>query len=188
MKILAISGSPRKKNIYNMIKTVLRAAEVFSEIMFLEDRYIMPCNDCRSCHDVHRCILKDDMAAIYDKLEKTDIIILGSPTYFHNVSGSMKNFMDRCLPFYFSRELEGKKAVLLASGNFDDQLEFDGSGKCKWHNEEVKSVKRCLKSMEYFCEILGLEVFGNIYALHDNWKEKETELKNLGNKLSKIKS
>ncbi len=183
MRILAISGSPRKKNIYNMIKTVLETAGGFYEMEVLKEKNIMPCNDCRSCHNVHKCILRDDMAEIYDKLKKADIIVLGSPTYFHNVSGPMKNFMDRCLPFYFSRKLEGKKAILLASGNFEDQLELDKDGKCKWHKEEQESVKRCLKSMEYFCEILGIKIVGSVYALHDDWKGKEKELTRIGKKI-----
>ncbi len=77
----------------------------------------------------------------------------------------------------------GKKTVLLTSGNFNDQLEFNESGKCKWHEEEVESVKRSLKSMEYFCDCLGLEVAKSIYVLHDNWKEKRKELIEFGNKL-----
>lgn len=180
MRIIAISGSPRKKNTYNMIKTVLSSTKGECEKIILKEKNIMPCNDCRSCHNVHKCILKDDMAEIYDKLKKADIIVLGSPTYFHNVSGPMKNFMDRCLPFYFSRKLEGKKAILLTSGNFEDQLESDKDGKCKWHRKEIESVKRCLKSMEYFCEIIGLEVVGKVYALHDDWKDKEKELIRFG--------
>lgn len=188
MKILAISGSPRKKNTYSMIKTVLDFTEGDCETIILTEKNILPCNDCRNCHKSNSCVLEDDMNKIYRKLKSADVILLASPTYFHNVSGPMKNFMDRCLPFYFSREFEGKRAILLTSGNFEDQLDFDKEGKCKWHNEEMESVKRCLKSMEYFCDILGLEVIGKVYALHDSWKEKEKELTELGNKLSKIKS
>jgi len=184
MKILAICASPRKRNTYNMIETVLNSAKGECEMIFLKERKIESCNDCRSCHGVNKCIINDGMDEIYNKLEKTDIIVLGSPTYFHNVSGPMKNFMDRCLPFYFSRKLEGKRSILLTSGNFNDQLELDKNGKCKWHNDEIKSVRKCLKQMEYFCEILGLKVVGNLYALHDDWRTKEAELIKLGRKIS----
>lgn len=184
MKILAICASPRKRNTYNMIETILNSAKGECEIIFLKERKIESCNDCRSCHGVNKCKINDDMDETYNKLEKTDIIVLGSPTYFHNVSGPMKNFMDRCLPFYFSRELEGKRVILLTSGNFEDQLEFEKDGKCKWHAEEEESVKRCLRSMEFFCDILGLKVIGSVYALHDSWREKERELVELAKKIS----
>lgn len=144
----------------------------------------MACSDCRRCHKKHGCILEDDMAEICHKLIKADIIVLGSPTYFHNVSGPMKNFMDRCLPFYFSGKLKGKKAILLTSGNFEDQVELDRDGKCKWHKEEIESVERCLKSMEYYCKILGIRVVGKAYALHDDWKTKEKELAELSQAIS----
>jgi multimeric flavodoxin WrbA len=183
MKILGILGSPRKKNTYNMLKTVLETADGEHEIIFLKDKNISPCRDCRNCHKNHQCIIKDGMAEIYEKLIKTNCVIFGSPTYFHNVSGIMKNFMDRCLPFYFSRKLESKKAILLTSGNFEDKLRFDKNGKCRWHKEEIVSAKRCLKSMEYFCEVLGLRTIGSIFALHDDWKEKEKQLIKLGKKI-----
>lgn len=183
MKILAISGSPRRMNTYNMIKTVLSSTKGECEKIILKEKNIISCNDCRTCHTVNKCILKDDMVSIYDKLEKAEIIVLGSPTYFDNVSGSMKNFMDRCLPYYFSRKLEGKKAILLTSGNFEDQVELDKDGKCKWHKEEMESAKKCLKSMEYFCKILGIKIIGKVYALHDDWEMKESKLICLGKRL-----
>jgi len=185
MKILGISGSPRKKNTYYMLKTVLEAAGCEYEIILLKNKNILSCKDCRNCHKTHKCATQDVMQEIHKKLLDADCIVFGSPTYFHNVSGLMKNFMDRCLPFYFSRKLERKKTALLTVGNFEDELEFDKNGKCKWHKEETSSVKKCLKSMEYFCEVLGLEVIGEVYALHDDWKGEERKLTELGKNLFK---
>ncbi len=85
MKIMAILGSPRKANTYNMIKTVVGPAVGECEIIVLKEKNIMACSDCRSCHKKHGCSLEDDMAEICDKLIKADIIVLGSPTYFHHV-------------------------------------------------------------------------------------------------------
>lgn len=185
MKLLAIISSPRKKNTYNMAKTVLEKIGGDYEIILLKDKIIKPCGDCRNCHAAFKCEVKDDMEEIYKKLEKADIIIFASPTYFHNVSGLMKNFMDRCLPFYFSRKLEDKKAILLTVGGFKDMLEFDESGNCLWHKEEKESVRRCLKSMEYFCDCLGIKVVGSVYALHDDWKDEKDELIKLSEELQK---
>jgi len=184
MKILGISASPRKKNTYNMMKTVLEAAGGEHEIIFLKDKNILSCNDCRNCHKTYKCAINDDMKEIRKKLAEANFIIFSSPTYFHNVSGLMKNFMDRCLPFYFSRKLEGKKAILLTAGGFQNYLEFDKSGKCLWHKEEKMCVKRCLKSIKYFCDCLGIKVIESEYALHDDWKGKKMELVKLGKKIN----
>ena len=183
MKALGIVGSPRVKNTYNMTKTVLKKTGFDYEIILLKDKNIKPCNDCRNCHKTFKCEIEDDMQEICKKLEDANMIVLASPTYFHNVSGSMKNFMDRCLPFYFSKKLQNKKVVLLTSGGFEDLLEFDKNGKCLWHEQEKECVKRCLKSMEYFCECLDIKVVENVYALHDDYKETQNELKKIGRNL-----
>ncbi|MCK4892121.1 MAG: hypothetical protein KAS78_05625, partial [Candidatus Pacebacteria bacterium] len=75
------------------------------------------------------------------------------------------------LPFYFSKKLKDKKAVLLASGGFKNMLKFDKNGKCLRHDQEKECAKRCLKSMGYFCECLDIKVIKSIYALHDDYKK-----------------
>ena len=157
-----------------MTKTVLEKTGFDYEIILLNDYDINSCNDCRNCHTTFECKIKDDMQEIYKKLETANIIVFSSPTYFHNVSGLMKNFMDRCLPFYFSKKLQGKKTILITSGGFKDCLEFNKDGKCLWHDQEKEAVRRCLESMKYFCECLEIEVIKSVYALHDNWKVKYT--------------
>ena len=76
MNIIGISGSPRKQNTYYMLKTLLEATDQPFEIINLSELKIGSCNDCRSCHQSHQCIISDDMLEIYKNLEKTDKIIL----------------------------------------------------------------------------------------------------------------
>ena len=183
MKILGISGSPRERNTCYMLKTVLNATNHEYELISLKNKNIQPCCDCRYCHKNYKCTLNDDMQELYDKLLNADIIILGSPTYFSNVTGIMKIFMDRCLPFYFSRKLKNKKTGVVTVGNFEKYLEFDEKGNCKWHKEEESSVLKCLRNLETFCNHLGLKIIGSVYVLHSNPKEKKEELIQLGKKL-----
>lgn len=185
MKVIGISGSPRNQNTYNIIKTILEISGFDYEIIFLKDKNIKPCKDCRKCHKTYKCGIKDDMQNICDKLTKAECIVFGSPTYFHNVSGIFKNYMDRCLPFYLSEKLKGKKAVLVTSGGFENTLEFNKNGKCKWHKKEKEAVKRCLKSMEYFCELLGIEVVDKVYSLHDDYRGYINKAEAVGKKLKK---
>lgn len=53
-------------------------------------------------------IIKVDEAVV-DKLLDSDIILLGSPTYFGNVSGAMKAFMDSFAPHWTNAAFWGKK-------------------------------------------------------------------------------
>lgn len=186
MKIIGIGGSPRDKRTNYMLRKVLEASGKEYELILLKDKKINSCLACKKCKGTFNCVQNDDMKEIRDKIKVADILVLGSPTYFSCVSGLMKNFMDRCLPFYFSQELKGKKAMLLTVGGFKSDLEFDENGKCKWHDEEIESVTRCLDSMRYFCEILGMKVVGKKYAIHGAPEEKETELISLGKKLTNL--
>jgi len=167
MKIIGISGSPRDKNTNCMLRTVLDATNQKYELILLKDKKIQPCNACRKCSGTNNCVINDDMQEIYDKLSEADIIVLGSPTYFDNVTGIMKNFIDRCLPFYAARELEGKKVALVAVGNDDDN-----------------SVKGCIRALEGFCKHMRLQIVESVYATHDNTQAKEEELIQLGEKLT----
>jgi len=186
MKIIGISGSPRKQNTYYMVKTILEATKQDYELILLSEKNIKPCMDCKKCHKTHRCAQQDDIQEIHQKLIRADGIVLGSPTYFDNVSGTMKNFMDRCLPFcsyLFSKELQGKNAALVAVGNFEEYIEFDEEGKSKWEKEETKSVLNCLRALENFSRIVGFNVIGKVYATQSNPKTKQKDLIHLGKKL-----
>lgn len=189
--IIGISGSPRDKNTNYMLRTVLNAAGCEYELIVLKDKDIKPCNACGGCYKTHKCVVNDDMQELFKKLLKADIIVLGSPTYFDNVSAWLKIFMDRCLPFYFSRGLEGKKVGLVAVGNFrKGEVKFLDN----WDPEQAKknpimkkmmqeTVQKCINSMENFCKQLGLKIVGSVYAINSEPELEKDKLIELGRKL-----
>jgi len=186
MKIVAISGSSRPKHTDFMIKTFLDACEGESEVFYLRDLNIDFCKNCKYCHKSFECRKSDDMVKIYPKLKEADVIVLASPTYFDNVSGLMKNFMDRCAPFYFSQELKGKKVVLLSVGGFKEYVPFDKEGNCEWCDEDddcTKTVQKCIDAMKSFCFHLGMEVVGEVGAIHGSPEDKVGELEELAKKI-----
>ena len=99
VNILAIIGSPRKNgNINKIAKEILKGANENGhkiELINLYDYDIKPCLGCWSCVQKENCIIEDDFEAIFNKIKNADIIVLGSPVYWANVSGMMKNFFDR---------------------------------------------------------------------------------------------
>ncbi|MCL0037889.1 flavodoxin family protein [Thermodesulfovibrionales bacterium] len=114
MKILAINGSHRKgKNTARMLEITLEAAEsqgVETELLEITDLNIKPCISCNKCLFKPECnIQDDDMTEIYEKLKRADGILIGSPVYFFNVTGRLKDFMDRSRPLHMTANyLEGK--------------------------------------------------------------------------------
>lgn len=186
MKILGICGSPRKVNTYYMVKTVLEAGGGDNELISLADLNISQCRDCKECHKSFVCVQNDDMQELHRKMKEADYIVLGSPTYFDNVSGLMKTFMDRCVPFYFSEKLKEKKVILLSVGNMKEYLEFDSEGKSKWAEEEEMSVLRCLEALENFSKIVGFEVIGKLGVTQSNPRARRNELVELGRRIVKV--
>ncbi|MCG0277793.1 MAG: flavodoxin family protein [Thermanaeromonas sp.] len=114
MKILAINGSHRKgRNTAKMLETVLeevRSLGAETELLELSDYNIKPCRACNHCLRVIECSIEDDdMKLIADKMLAADAIVLGSPVYISNVTGLMKNFMDRTRWLHMCRNtLQGK--------------------------------------------------------------------------------
>ena len=105
MKILAVNGSPRGEgsNTQIMLKAFLKGAAsegADTEIILLSEKTIHPCKGCWACwvKTPGKCIQKDDMGEILEKLWASDLLLFASPLYVDCVSGLMKNFMDRMLP------------------------------------------------------------------------------------------
>lgn len=102
MKVVAIMGSPTGKGagykVVKMIEERMKAlGDVELEYLFLKGADLRPCMGCFNCvaKGEDKCPLKDDRAAIEQKLLAADGIILSSPVYVLNVSWLMKNFIDR---------------------------------------------------------------------------------------------
>ena len=99
MKILGINGSGRPDgNTAVLVNAVLNgAAEAGAETSLLQLAHmtIAGCKSCNLCKAEHRCVLNDDMTRFYDLAPETDVLVLGSPIYFDQITGQMKTFFDR---------------------------------------------------------------------------------------------
>ncbi len=121
-KIEIFIGSPRKNGNTNtlaeMLISELDKSKITGNISFLYDFDIKPCVDCRGCKRGNmECLLKDDMADLYERIENCDILILATPIYWFGPSGQMKLFLDRFRPWYGNKRLAGKYfASLLPAG------------------------------------------------------------------------
>lgn len=99
MKILYISGSPRKEsNTDYLLRRVQE--EAHGEFIKLTDYSIEPCNSCWGCVESGSCALDDDMRnTITPKLLSADVLVIGTPVYFNNVTAQLKAFIDRTWAF-----------------------------------------------------------------------------------------
>lgn len=65
------------------------------EAVYLNDYEIADCVGCEACKTTFECVIRDDMQKIYAKILEADGVVIGSPTYFYNVTGIIKNMIDR---------------------------------------------------------------------------------------------
>ena len=102
MKAIAINGSPRQGgNTEAMLKKVLEQLETAgwsTEYVQVGGKPVRGCLACMKCVEKRngRCIIESDV--VNDCLEKmytADAIILGSPTYFADVTSELKALIDR---------------------------------------------------------------------------------------------
>lgn len=102
MKVVGFNGSPRKDgNTSILINYAFRELEkegVETELVQLSGSGIHGCIACYECfaNKDQRCAVKNDPANEYiEKMLGADGIILGSPTYFYDVTAEMKALIDR---------------------------------------------------------------------------------------------
>ena len=125
MKILAIIGSARKKgNVELLLDKTLEAAKVTNPSIEVEKIYpykinFLPCQECGGCDETGICIYKDDMQAVYAKINEADIIIVASPIFFGSLPAPIKALIDRHQCAWVAKEVlkktkpKPKKGVLL---------------------------------------------------------------------------
>lgn len=102
MKVVGINGSARKDgNTALAIKTVfaeLERAGIETELIQLAGKPVRGCAACYTCFKQQnkKCVFDNDIInECITKMAEADGIILGSPTYFADVSAEMKALIDR---------------------------------------------------------------------------------------------
>lgn len=102
MKVVAFNCSPRANgNTAHMIATVLKVLEdhgIETEMVQVGRNDLHGCRACQGCsrNKDMRCVLSDDMLNdCIEKMVSADGIIIGSPTYFSDLTTEAKALIDR---------------------------------------------------------------------------------------------
>ena len=63
------------------------------------------CTGCRSCHETAECVLpKDGADRLMEEIDAADVIVCVSPSYWADIPGQFKAFIDRCTPWCDTHE------------------------------------------------------------------------------------
>ena len=142
MKVIAINGSPRKGwNTDTLLKKALdgaASAGAETEMVYLYDLKFRGCVSCLACKlqkepRPNRCVLRDDLTAVLDKVHEADAVILGSPIYFSEITGEARSFLERFLFQYlnyddYTKPLSPRKKTALVFTMNISEAKFDDFG------------------------------------------------------------
>lgn len=102
MKAICIVGSPREQGstafLVDRVIDGMRARGIEATVYVLGALRIGYCDGCRTCETSRKCVIRDDMDALLNGILEADIVLLASPSYWGDVTGQMKVFIDRSLP------------------------------------------------------------------------------------------
>ena len=121
MKILGISGSPRKEGTsggMKLIQTVLENTGVEYEIISLRNKSINGCIACLGCVKDNICKVEDDLKPLREKIVAADAYVIGAPNYYSGLNALTHAFLERWFQFRHQtgRTLWGKLAVAVGVG------------------------------------------------------------------------
>ena len=154
MKALIINCSPVRDGATPAI--VEMAAEALGnrygvKSICIDDYHFGFCRGCRACHTAARCVLDDDVPRILAEFEGADVILCVSPSYWADIPGQFKAFIDRCTPWCNTHEPHarisaGKKgcAIVLRTG------------------PNMKECARVIESIEHFYGHLEIQPCGGL--------------------------
>lgn len=105
--VVLLNGSPRRNgNTSTLVDEARRTAETAGAQVLRFDLAFLSISPCRACEDCFidgRCVIHDEMDALYDALERADAVIVASPIYFSGMSAYAKMAVDRCQALWARR-------------------------------------------------------------------------------------
>ena len=134
MKILFINGSPnRNGNTATLADALLRGKE--HETLQLTDYRI---------GSYGQKFEDDKLDEVIAKMKEAEVVVIGSPLYWHNICGSVRNMLDRFYGLIKNGEFSGRKLYFL----------FQGASPEKWMLEAGEYT------MNRFAKLYGFEYAG----------------------------
>lgn len=157
MKTLIFNGSPKKNGdtvaLLNILKT-----EIDGKINQIDTYFcnIKPCVDCRYCWEHPSCSIKDEMQNVFSLIDKADNIVIASPIYFSELSGSLLSALSRLQYLYVSKHFRNDNILTKKKRNGIIILSGGGDGSPK----KAEDTATCL------LHHMGAEVIGTVCS-HD---------------------
>lgn len=143
-QILFVNGSPnRNGHTAAMAKRLLAGKDY--ETLNLIDYKIYPLGQ----------IFEDDQfESVMQKMQEADVLVMGSPVYWHSMTGQFRTMLDRIYESPLRRLLKGKELYFL----------FQGAG------PSSSMLEAGNYTMNIFCRLFGLKYQGMATSMRDTEK------------------
>lgn len=169
MNALVMNCSPVKNGataeIVHIVSNYLKEKYEVKSVC-IDDFSINFCTGCRSCHNTAKCIQHDDVDLILELYEWADVIVNVAPSYWADIPGQFKVFIDRCTPWCNTHEphaniSQGKRgySIALRTGS------------------SMRECNRIIESIEHFYGHLEIDCCGNLGLCSIEYKEAVEERK-----------
>ena len=115
MKALVINCSPVRTGATAEIVKIISgelSTRYDTKCICIDDYSFSFCKGCRACHKTASCVM-DDASVIRDimnEFDAADIIVSVAPSYWADIPGQYKSFIDRCTPWCNTHEPHAKIA------------------------------------------------------------------------------
>ena len=155
MNALILNCSPvRDGATAEIVRIVSQAvsARMQTKCVSIDDYDFRFCKGCRRCHETAECIIPPDGAGLLmEEFAAADVIVCVSPSYWADIPGQFKAFIDRCTPWYNTHEPHkslpaGKKGYAAALRTGPNR----------------KECERIIGSIEHFYGHLEIECCGSL--------------------------
>ena len=154
MKSLVVNCSPVRcgatAEIVRIV-TELLSEKTDAKSICIDDYHFDYCRGCRMCHLTAKCVMDDDVTDLMTEFDRADIIVCVSPSYWADIPGQFKAFIDRCTPWCNTHEphatiAPGKKGYSIALRT----------------GPNMKECERIIGSLEHFYGHLEIEAAGHL--------------------------
>lgn len=163
MNALVINCSPVRNGatgeIVKIVSECLRETYTVKSICIDDYRFGF-CKGCRSCHHTGKCIQHDDVDKIIAEFEWADRIISVAPSYWADIPGQFKAFIDRCTPWCNTHEPHAK----ISSGK-------KGYAIALRTGPSMRECSRIIESIQHFYGHLEIECCGSLSLCSIEFKE-----------------
>jgi multimeric flavodoxin WrbA len=102
MKVVAFNGSPRKggntEHLLQHVLTMIEGEGISTELIRIGGKKVHGCTACGKCFESQdqKCVIDNDFVnGCIEKMVAAEGILIGSPTYFADVSTETKALIDR---------------------------------------------------------------------------------------------